>query len=175
MIFRNSCRIIIVTIIFASCSGGGYDDVQEWHEETKELIIEQSELVADSIGEQQDPTSGSTERLYYYNHQLFRKETISPNGVIQHLVQYAENGDFAYCTEYCSHGYKTYEGIEYQHKPYGIATWYNCDNGKITEQGVRYKFRKIGVWKMYDGNGNPVDEITYEKKVPLKSYPRIKE
>lgn len=174
MIFRNSCLAFIISIVCTSCNWGGYDDVQEWHEQTKELIIEQSELVADSISEMKGPT-GSTERQYYYNNRLYRIETISPEGVIEHLVQYANDGDFAYCIEYCSHGYKTYEGIEYKHKPYGIATWYNCDNGKITEQGIRYKFRKIGVWKMYDGNGNLAEEITYDKKVPLKSYPRIKE
>lgn len=175
MIFRNSCLTIIVTIILASCNWGGYDDVQEWHEATKEIIIEQSELVADSISEQQDPSLGSIERLYFYNRRLYRKEVVSPNGVVEYMARYAEDGNFAYCTEYCSHGYETYEGIEYKHKPYGIATWYNCDNGKITEQGVRYKFRKTGVWKMYDGNGNVVEEITYEKNVPLKSYPRIEE
>ncbi|HEY9178426.1 MAG TPA: hypothetical protein VIN07_12075 [Flavipsychrobacter sp.] len=165
----------MVIVLLASCGWGGHDDVQEWHEATKEIIIEQSELVADSISQQEDPSSGSIERRYYYNRKLFRKEVVSPRGVVEYMVRYADDSDFAYCTEFCTHGYKTYEGIEYQHKPYGIATWYNCDNGKITEQGTRYKFRKTGVWQMYDGYGNPTREITYEKNVPLKSYPRIKE
>lgn len=174
MILRNSCLIIITYLTVISCNTGGGNYIQEWHDATKEAIIEQSELVADSISELTEP-SGQIERLYYYNSRLYRKETVSRDGVMEHLVQYGEDGDFAYCTEYCSHGYKTYEGIEYKHKPYGMATWYNCNNGKITEQGNRYKFRKIGVWKIYDGNGNPVEEISYDKKVPLKSYPCIKE
>lgn len=175
MFFRGGGYFLLLTIGFWSCKRGAYDDVAEWHNATKEGIIEQSELVADSISEYTDSLTGELVRDYYYNRQLFRKEIASAEGIVKYLVRYATDKDFAYCTEYCSHGYKTYEGIEYQHKPYGIATWYNCENGKITEQGVRHGFRKVGTWKMYDGNGNPVREVVYDKEVKVKSYPRMKE
>lgn len=175
MFFRRRGRILLLSIIVSSCKWGDYDDVTGWHEATKERILEQSELVADSISERTDTQTSELVRSYYYSGHLFRKEIVGKTGVVAYMVRYANDSNFSYCTEYCSHGYKIYEGIDYKHKPYGIATWYDCETGKITEQGVRYKFRKVGLWKMYDRSGNPVREIVYDKEVKLKSYPRLKE
>ena len=175
MFFRKGGYILLLSLFFCSCGRSGYDDVAEWHEVTKEAIFEQSELVADSIGEYIDTLTEELIRSYFHDQHLFRKEIINNRGVVKFMIRYANNPDFSYKTEYCSHGYQTYEGIEYQNKPYGIATWYNCENGKITEQGVRHKFRKVGLWKTYDRNGNPEREIVYDKEVKLKSYPRIRD
>ncbi|MCB0696594.1 MAG: hypothetical protein KDC07_04475 [Chitinophagaceae bacterium] len=172
-----SKRILGVYCLFlagiCSCGSTNKDKILDWQENIKEEVLEHNESTIDSTWEDIDLNEGARIELKYSKGSLVERVIKNTAGVTLYTAQYAEDTNFALVHEYCTHGNVTYEGIEYKHKPYGLATWYYCESGKVMEQGMRYKFRKAGIWKKYNTDGSLQSETQHEEKIKVRTLPKF--
>lgn len=139
------------------------EQFDEWYASTREEVIQQSGNKPDSTYESIDINIQRRAKYYYSNNRLIR-ETFSDNkGNTLYEAIYAKKTNLRLVTEYCKHGHKIYEGIDYDNKPMGPCKWYDCKSGKISRQGSRVGFKKCGTWIMYDKHGNIAAQKTYEQ------------
>jgi|GEM_PF-6182856 len=157
----------------ASCDGTNEEQILDWQEETKDEILSRADATIDSTWENINLNEGLRELREYNNGKLVKCVVQNREEAILYSVQYAEDTNFALVHEYCTHGDMTYEGIEYKHRPYGLATWYHCETGNIMEQGIRHKFKKTGTWKKYYPDGSLQSEKVHKEEVKVKQFPKI--
>lgn len=174
MRFRLKYGLPFFIALATACSSGSSDEkVATWYADTKEDIISQSDETPDSTFEYIDLNTDMREKRFYFEKRPVKLEVTDGNRTSRYVALYAADSSFRLIKEYCQHGKLSYEGIEYKHKPYGPATWYDCETGKIIRQGNRFKFKKTGVWKEYNTDGTVKSEIRYEGKIKTKKLPRL--
>lgn len=165
---------ISALLALSACSNKSSDEqVAAWYIETKEEILNQADETPDSTFEHIDLNTGMFEKWHYYKKRPVKYEVRDANKTLRYAALYAEDSSFSLVKEYCQHGNLSYEGIEYKNRPYGTATWYDCETGKVIRQGNRFKFEKTGVWKQYNTDGTVKSEIRYEGKFKTKKLPRL--
>lgn len=175
MRFRVTYYLLLLLVTgMASCTVKSNDEkINEWFTDTKEEILDQADVEPDSMFENINLNTGQYERWHYYENRKVKYEVTNEQKTPSYTVLYAEDTNFALVREYCMHGNLSYEGISYKNKPYGTATWYDCETGNVMEQGNRFKFKKSGSWKKFHQNGELKSEHIYKGKIKLKSLPEL--
>lgn len=163
-----------MALLLASCQRASLDErLNEWYVSTRVAVLEQPPIKPDSTYEYIDVMVQRREKYYYFDNRLV-KETFSDNR--NHKLYeaiYANHTNLRVVNEYCRHGFKTYEGIDYDNKPLGPGTWYDCKNGKLICKGNRVGFKKYGTWRTYNNTGQVVDSQIYEQESDKITLPEI--
>lgn len=172
--FKYIIPVVTIILLIASCGGGSREErLADWYTDTKEEILDQSDEKADSTFEHIDLNNGMYEKWFYHKSRLIKYEVTSAAKTPRYTAFVATDTNFRFIREYCPHGKLSYEGIEYQHKPYGTATWYDCETGKITDQGNRFKFTKTGTWKKFNSDGSVLSTIEHKAKIKPGKLPQL--
>lgn len=165
---------VLVMFLISACSEGSREErLADWYTDTKEEILDQSDEKPDSTFEHIDLNNSLYEKWYYYKNRPVKYEVTNAAKTPRYIAFIAADSNFRFIQEYCPHGKLSYEGIEYQHKPYGTATWYDCETGKIVEQGNRFKFTKTGTWKKYNPDGSVKSTIEHKGKIKPGKLPTL--
>lgn len=147
-------------------------DQKAWFEKTKAVILRQSKMNADSVGQQlSDDLVRRTELSYREGH-LYLKKIYRQNILVQ-VAYFDQSGEFELRRELCPNGKSRFEGIFVKGEAFGICTWFFC-TGKTEKQGVRYRGKDVGIWKFYDENGRVTEEVDFENQQLVGEMPVIK-
>ncbi len=138
------------------------EDPQQWLDDMRRIIIEQSSFSIDSSSTEKYPDRKLHITKSFHQNRLMIEKWYREDGSPAVEKYYAENNLFEYRRELCLDGEIAFEGIFYNGKAYGLSTWWDCRKNK-QEQGVRYADQKIGIWKEWKADGT---EITTDYRHP---------
>ena len=153
------------------CGISDEEKSKKWYEYTKDEILKQANLKADSIAIVFIKDSTIREEYLFSELHLFKQNDYFLDTLIVETY-YSKNSNFELRREICRNGNYGFEGIFYKDNFYGLSSWWYC-NGQLQSQGVRHNGEWIGIWKHWNEDGYLISETDYHNTSKLDSMPQI--
>lgn len=166
---------IVLTSLWTACINNQSQDNQitdDWYETTKQRIITEADLPAETLSTGKYADTDLTEITYSHHDQKLKTEILREDSSLTAITLYSKDGQFELRKEICPNGQTGFEGIVYDGHFYGLSTWWHC-NGQLSHQGIRYKDKKVGIWNRWDENGNLTETTDYENEHLIDSLKTI--
>ena len=160
---------LLATTTFLSCQRHEIKDPLEWSKNIKQHILADVDVPVDRTSA--DTTSMNSVRLTLFHNGTRIKQFVIRNGDTLASFFYSQNQNFELVRELCPGISRSFEGIKYKGKPYGLVEFRYCD-GKLKEQGFRFE-GNVGIWKEWDSTGKLIKERDYGNGNRLSELRRI--
>jgi hypothetical protein len=151
------------TLLFSCQTKPEKFDADNWYSQTKDFIIKDSNLPADSTSTEDE--IGWRKEIAYKGGRPIRIKWFHPSGEPGDETYFSRDGQFELRSKICKNGQLEFEGIFYRGDPYGLSTWWLCDTKTKQEEGVRFRNKRVGIWKTWIDEGEPL--ITDYKNAEL--------
>lgn len=172
-IMNKITGLILLTFFLTSCDLTTEENKHiKWFDQTKNEILNQSNLTADSTF-----VTLSDDSVITWTHNLFKGQEFSKEGKIKEKLRiksyFSKSADFELRQEICDNGLVAFEGILFKDKFYGLSKWKDCQD-RIQMEGIRFEDEKVGIWKIYNDKGQVNEETDYGHYKSVDLFPKIK-